>query len=144
MGHSSGEIAAAYASHVISASAAIIVAYYRGQVTRKSSRSGGMTAVGMARELVTPYLSRGVAIACENSPSSVTLSGNKKTLNSVVAKISAENPEVFVRHLKVDMAYHSRKCSMTAVPKTVFSIDVLNTDECQIICKRWVRTIKRY
>ena len=61
--------------------------------------------------MVTPYLSRGVVIACENSPSSVTLSGDKKALNSVVVKITAEKPEVFVRHLKVDMAYHSRKFS---------------------------------
>ena len=117
VGHSSGEIAAAYASHAITASAAIIVAYYRGQVTKKSFRAGGMTAVGMGRAMVTPYLRRGVVIACENSPSSVTLSGDKKALNSVVVKISSEKPEVFVRHLKVDMAYHSCKCSVAALPK---------------------------
>ena len=67
--------------------------------------------------MVTPYLRRGVVIACENSPSSVTLSGDKKALNSVVVKISSEKPEVFVRHLKVDMAYHSCKCSVVALPK---------------------------
>ncbi len=68
-----------------------------------------MAAVGMGRIMVDPYLVRGVVIACENSPSSVTLSGDKKQLNDIVGKIIAEQPEVFVRHLKVEMAYHSRE-----------------------------------
>lgn len=107
VGHSSGEIAAAYASQAITTSVAIIVAYYRGQVTSRQFRAGGMAAVGMGREMVTPYLGKGVVVACENSPSSVTLSGDKKELNSTVVKITAEKPEIFVRHLKVEMAYHS-------------------------------------
>lgn len=115
VGHSSGEIAAAYASQAITTSDAIIAAYYRGQVTSRQFRAGGMAAVGMGREMVTPYLGKGVVVACENSPSSVTLSGDKKELNSTVVRITAEKPEIFVRHLKVEMAYHSRKCSMAAV-----------------------------
>lgn len=111
VGHSSGEIAAAYASNIITAKAAIVIAYYRGQVTKKQVRAGGMTAVGMNRNMITPYLVKGVVIACENSPGSVTLSGDKEKLNDISCKISAEMPEVFVRHLKVDMAYHSRKSS---------------------------------
>ena len=109
VGHSSGEIAAAYASGVITAKAAITVAYYRGQVTKKQTRPGGMCAVGLGRAQVAPYLVEGVVIACENSPSSVTLSGDKVELNNVAAAIKAALPETLVRHLKVEMAYHSRK-----------------------------------
>ena len=67
----------------------------------------------MGRDQVAKYLVAGVVIACENSPSSVTLSGDKKQLNNLVSKITAEQPDAFVRHLKVEMACHSRNFSLT-------------------------------
>lgn len=109
VGHSSGEIAAAYTANAISAKAAIIIAYYRGQVSKKQKRHGGMLAVGMGREAITPYLIEGVVIACENSPKSVTLSGDKKQINKIANRIADEQPEMFVRPLKVGIAYHSCK-----------------------------------
>lgn len=109
VGHSSGEIAAAYASNAITAKAAIIVAYYRGQVTKAKLRPGGMLAVGMSFKAVAPYLIKGVVVACINSGSSITLSGDKEQINIVADCIANEQPDVFVRHLKVGMAYHSRE-----------------------------------
>lgn len=108
VGHSSGEIAAAYTSNAITAKAAIIIAYYRGQLCKKKFRSGGMLAVGMGHNAVTPYLIEGVVIACENSPDSVTLSGDKKQINEVANNIADKQPDIFLRHLKVGVAYHSR------------------------------------
>ena len=108
VGHSSGEIAAAYATKALSAKAAIIIAYYRGQMSKKKSCSGSMLAVGMGREAVTPYLVEGVVLACENSPDSVTLSGDRGQVKKVAERITERKPEVFVRHLKVGVAYHSR------------------------------------
>jgi acyl transferase domain-containing protein len=109
VGHSSGEIASAYAAGAITAEEAIIVAYYRGQVTKSGTRDGGMAAVGMGRESVMAYMVDGVVIACENSASSVTLSGDENVLNQVVEQIKRDMPDVFVRRLKVEMAYHSRE-----------------------------------
>jgi acyl transferase domain-containing protein len=111
IGHSSGEMAAAYAAGAITAEEAIIIAYYRGQVTRKVTSEGGMVAVGLGREEVTPFLTKGVVIACENSGSSVTLSGDQEALSSVCESIEGAIPDVFVRKLQVEMAYHSRKYS---------------------------------
>ena len=68
-----------------------------------------MAAIGMGRNDVNRYLTKGVSVACENSAESVTLSGDKEPLDRVVARILVEQPETFVRHLKVEMAYHSRK-----------------------------------
>ena len=109
VGHSSGEIAAAYTCSAINTAAAITIAYYRGQVTKEQTRLGGMAAVGMGREKVLPYIVAGVVIACENSPTSVTISGDKKQLNNVVNSILDEQPDIFVRRLNVEIAYHSRK-----------------------------------
>jgi len=109
VGHSSGEIAAAYATNAITAKEAIVVAYYRGQVTKNQTRAGGMAAVGMGRNEISPYLISGMRIACENSPRSVTLSGDVEQLDSIISKLKTECPNVFVRRLRVEMAYHSRK-----------------------------------
>ena len=109
VGHSSGEIAAAYASKAITAEAAIVIAYYRGEVTKNNTRLGAMAAVGLGRKGVSRFLVNGVVIACENSPKSVTLSGDKDQLHRVLEVLKQEQPNVFCRLLKVEMAYHSRK-----------------------------------
>ena len=66
-----------------------------------------MLAVGMGWDVITPYLIKGVVVACENSPESVTLSGDKEQINKIAARIADEQPDVFVRQLKVGMPYHS-------------------------------------
>jgi acyl transferase domain-containing protein len=51
----------------------------------------------------------GVIIACENSPSSTTISGDLDQRKKVVETIKAEKLDVLARELKVDMAYDSRE-----------------------------------
>ncbi|KAI9375916.1 hypothetical protein BJX61DRAFT_539371 [Aspergillus egyptiacus] len=107
IGHSSGEIAAAYSAGGLTAVAAIMVAYHRGKSLQEVKQRGGMAAVGLSREAVTPYLTDWVVIACENSPQSVTLSGDHERLNEIVEKIKAEDSDILCRLLRVDKAYHS-------------------------------------
>lgn len=110
IGHSSGEIAAAYASGAITQAEAIYIAYYRGRGTTDVHHPGGMAAVGLGRNDVSDFLQDGVVIACDNSPQSVTLSGDKEALGNVMQDIKLARPEVFQRILHVEMAYHSREC----------------------------------
>lgn len=118
VGHSSGEIAAAYASGAISAADAIKVAYYRGLAAKIRSKlvseKGGMAAIGLGRQDVTPYLQLGVIVGCENSPSSVTLSGDEDKLTLVMEKVKTDHPSVLVRKLRVDCAYHSHHMEAVA------------------------------
>lgn len=109
VGHSSGEIAAAYACGAISAQDAIRIAYYRGNSTiaLKSIRKGGMAAIGLGREDVEQYLQPGVTIGCDNSPASVTLTGDADVLERVMEIIRTADPSVLVRPLRVECAYHS-------------------------------------
>lgn len=112
LGHSSGEIAAAYAAGALTAESAIIVAYYRGKIAEQAgshSMKGGMAAIGLGREEVLPYLIDGATVACENSPSSVTISGDSYTLKKITRKIQTDRKDVFCRHLRVNVAYHSRQ-----------------------------------
>lgn len=112
VGHSSGEIAAAYATGAISLAEAIIIAYYRGYITKEQSLGGAMAAIGLGAKQVSMYLRDGAVIACENSPNSTTISGNNDAVEEVLEAVKADRPDALARKLKVDMAYHSRKSSL--------------------------------
>jgi acyl transferase domain-containing protein len=112
VGHSSGEIAAAYAAGFIDRASAIKAAFYRGRaaVNRKneSDPNVGMLAVGLGTEAVVPFLEKykgRVWIACYNSPSSLTISGKKTELELLAEDIKSAGH--FARLLQVDLAYHS-------------------------------------
>ena len=115
MGHSSGEIAAAYAAGWLDRAGAIKAAFYRGRaaVNRKheAEPNTGMLAVGLGPENAAPFLERytsdgpKVWIACYNSPSSVTVSGHKPTLEALAKDLKKAG--YFARLLQVELAYHS-------------------------------------
>ncbi|KAK6383872.1 Type I Iterative PKS [Exophiala oligosperma] len=113
IGHSSGEIAAACAKGAISRAYAIKAAYYRGVYANKLKEVSpdlklGMLAVGVGEAQMRPYLEPvqdKVTIACYNSPSSLTLSGEVSSLDEVEEALKAES--IFARKLKVNVAYHS-------------------------------------
>lgn len=113
-GHSSGEIAAAYAAGSLTASDALKVAYHRGKSVyylklKKGTRQGGMLAAGLSETDAQKYLSKyseeTVNVACINSPTSVTLSGDAAAIDEIASKL--EEDGVFNRRLAVPVAYHS-------------------------------------
>lgn len=110
VGHSSGEIAAAYAAGILSAHDAIAVAYHRGKISsvaEKDSRGGMLAVVGLEHEIIQNFLTKGIIIGCENSPKSVTLSGDTQNLEGVARQIHETYESVTVTRLKVKCAYHS-------------------------------------
>ncbi|KXJ86841.1 KR domain-containing protein [Microdochium bolleyi] len=107
VGHSSGELAAAYAAGKISSDEAIVAAYYRGIASGRARNTGAMAALGLSWEDAEPLLMDGVVVACDNSPSSVTISGDRAQVSRVLAAVKERDPSTFARELKVDRAYHS-------------------------------------
>ncbi|KAI9163910.1 putative polyketide synthase [Paramyrothecium foliicola] len=113
LGHSSGEIACAYAAGFVSASQAIRIAHLRGLTSRHAGASGvegAMMAVGTsfddATELCALEAFEGrITVAASNSPESVTLSGDRDALLEAQEIFNEESK--FNRILKVDKAYHS-------------------------------------
>ncbi|KAK0741489.1 polyketide synthetase [Schizothecium vesticola] len=112
VGHSSGEIAAAYAAGRITRDDAIKIAYYRGYFTHNtpSVTPGAMMAAGTtvedANELCSLPIFKGrLAVAAINSSTSVTISGDRDAIEQ--AKEILEDENKFARLLKVDKAYHS-------------------------------------
>jgi acyl transferase domain-containing protein len=124
VGHSSGEIAAAYANGAISRESAWMVAYFRGlavAITRDLVGSvGSMVAVQATPGVIEPLLKRqnlahpqdSVVIACYNSLSNITVSGSRDAVNRLSGIFTDES--VTSRLLKVDVAYHSHHMSTVA------------------------------
>lgn len=109
LGHSSGEIAAAYTSGALSLPAALVVAYYRGYVTKRQTEDGAMASIGLGMNETSRLLNDGVVIAYENSLSNMTISGDRKKVEKVLEGIQKEMPNAFSRILQVNNTYHSRK-----------------------------------
>ncbi|PVH76707.1 hypothetical protein DL98DRAFT_535488 [Cadophora sp. DSE1049] len=98
IGHSSGEI----------------VAYFRGLYsgalpTSHPELAGAMMAVALSEEAASKYTSKcatgTIVVACINSPSSVTLSGDLTAIKEAETLLRAD--DIWCRKLKVKTAYHS-------------------------------------
>ncbi|KAJ4414976.1 Type I Iterative PKS [Gnomoniopsis sp. IMI 355080] len=119
VGHSSGEIAAAYTAGHIDIRQALLVSYHRGFMAATANSQGlprgAMLSVGLGEEEALPYtkgLSKGKAcLACINSPQSVTISGDADAIDEVASRLEAARSQngatIFHRRLLVDTAYHS-------------------------------------
>ncbi|KAK5987499.1 Hybrid PKS-NRPS synthetase pynA [Cladobotryum mycophilum] len=111
VGHSSGEMGAAYAAGILSFENALLAAYYRGRymsASREGGVPGGMMAVGLPEqkclEELKPYQGR-LTIAAVNSPSTMTVSGDEDAILELKEKLTEK--KVFVRQLIVKQAFHS-------------------------------------
>ncbi|KAK6853414.1 putative type I polyketide synthase [Apiospora arundinis] len=119
--HSSGEIAAAYTVGALSYRSAMAVSYCRGDLTSSSTTGkGGMMAVGIgpdaAKALVKQVKSGRANIACINSPSSVTLSGDLTAIEEL--ELMAKEQSLFARRLRVGKAEPQMKPIRYSSPTT--------------------------
>ncbi|GES65928.1 putative polyketide synthase [Aspergillus terreus] len=115
VGHSSGEIGAAYAAGFLSATDAIRIAYYRGLYAKlaesPNGTKGAMIAVGTSFEDAVEFceleeFEDRLQVAARNSSTSVTLSGDEDAILEALEIFQDEGK--FARQLKVDTAYHSQ------------------------------------
>ena len=110
LGHSSGEIAAAYAAGALTQAGALQISFERGNLFKRSRKiKGAMLAVGLGEKDATNQMadfpSGAICIACVNSPSSTTLSGDEDAIVQLQKRL--DGLSIFNRRLKVGVAYHS-------------------------------------
>ncbi|KAI1745051.1 polyketide synthase [Xylaria scruposa] len=141
-GHSSGEIAAAYAAGAISRESAWKIAYWRGKMSAQLARSAtgpktSMAAVGLDVKNVEDAIEKvnmgfkGVpklTIACRNSKDSQTISGDAAQVEALVETMKSD--QIFARKLAVELAYHSRYMEpmAEAYTKSIGKIEPGTTD----------------
>ena len=108
IGHSQGEIAAAYVAGALSLRDAARVVTLRSKLLRSLAHSGGMLSIACsterARELLAPYGNR-VSIAAVNGPSAVVVSGEVAALEELAGFCA--DLELRSRRIDVDYASHS-------------------------------------
>ncbi|CAG8942939.1 unnamed protein product [Penicillium salamii] len=117
LGHSSGEVAAAYCARGITRQSAWKVSYYRGNMSNTlentSEFKGSMLAVALSEKDANSYIeaaatqfdSPKLSVGCINSPKSVTVTGEAIQLDAL--KVLLDRDSIFCRRLKVNLAYHS-------------------------------------
>lgn len=142
VGHSSGEIASAYCKGAFSRNDAWKIAYYRGKLTATMNKLapslvGGMLVTGVGEHQIQPYLeqvSNGrVYVACDNSPSNTTLSGDMDAIIELKALLDAQG--IFARKLKVETAYHSphMKLISDAYLNSIEDINIITDSDSGIV-----------
>ncbi|KAI1171949.1 hypothetical protein F4777DRAFT_593267 [Nemania sp. FL0916] len=126
IGHSSGEIAAAYCSGYLTEESAWRVAYYRGEVigdlsTRLDLNRGSMLVVALSEAELTPYIAAVVdadditgslTCACINSNKNTTVSGVEECIDKLACNLQSKG--IFACKFDVPVAYHSRQMLQVA------------------------------
>ncbi|KMM84472.1 beta-ketoacyl synthase [Pseudomonas taetrolens] len=110
IGHSVGEVAAAWASGALSLEDATQVIFHRSRLQGLTRGTGRMAAVGLCAEatsavLVELGLEQLLVIAGENSSRGATVAGPLEALTQLEQVLSER--QVFIRLLDLDYAFHS-------------------------------------
>jgi phthiocerol/phenolphthiocerol synthesis type-I polyketide synthase C len=110
IGHSVGEVAAAWAAGIYDLADAIKIIYQRSHFQGTTKGSGQMTAIGMGAEQTLALLEElnlndFISLAGTNSAKGVTVAGSSLHLELVEAKLLELG--VFFKRLDLDYAFHS-------------------------------------
>jgi acyl transferase domain-containing protein/acyl carrier protein len=107
LGHSVGEVTAAWAAGCLSLEEATRVVYHRSRLQQQAAGKGTLLAAAISEERIRPWLADAgdVTIAAYNAPTSLTLAGSHADLGRIAARLEAEG--VFHRLVSVEVAYHS-------------------------------------
>ncbi|MBD0679830.1 type I polyketide synthase [Pseudomonas sp. PSB11] len=116
MGHSVGEVAAAWACGALSLNDATRVIYHRSRLQGLTAGSGQMSAVGLSgSDTANLLLELGlddVVVAGENSFKGATVAGSLAGLERLEQALTER--QVFVRRLGLDYAFHSPAMNVIA------------------------------
>jgi acyl transferase domain-containing protein/NADPH:quinone reductase-like Zn-dependent oxidoreductase/acyl carrier protein/SAM-dependent methyltransferase len=109
LGHSVGEVSAAYGAGILSLAEACRVIVERSRAQGPTAGTGRMAALGLSPEnaatMIAPY-DGALTIAAVNAPNSVTLAGDAAAIEALGGELQGD--QVFFRPLDLDYAFHSR------------------------------------
>ncbi|GAA0463438.1 type I polyketide synthase [Streptomyces stramineus] len=107
LGHSVGEVAAAYTAGALTLEQAADVIAARGRAQAATAGVGGMAVVSLPMEQAEEALAAhpGLGVACQNTDRDVTVSGPTGQLRALAAELTARG--VACTLLDVDYAFHS-------------------------------------
>ena len=157
VGHSLGEVAAAHVAGAIDLETAVRYIHKRSLIRSRIDRDGGMAVIGLAAADLEPLLPAdgSVEIAGYNAPTTITVTGDADAVERFVAELKADRPEVFVKPVKTDTAWHSRHLDAGetwfyaevgemahAAPKIPFISTVTGEPECWLDTDYWWNNLR--
>ncbi|WP_394839472.1 SDR family NAD(P)-dependent oxidoreductase [Pendulispora rubella] len=107
VGHSQGEIAAAFVAGALSLEDAAKVVLLRSRLLRRLAGTGAMAAVELGEPALQAYLApfgERLSIAGVNSPRAVLVSGDPEAIDALLRELTTA--QVFARKIRVDYASH--------------------------------------
>lgn len=111
IGHSLGEVSAAYVAGALSLKDAATIVYHRSQLMKTTEGQGDTLAVGIASDEIHAYLKEfedKISIAGSNSPASCVLSGDCTAITEIQQVFKRNG--IFCRLLEgVNIAFHSHQ-----------------------------------
>lgn len=137
IGHSSGEISAAYTAGFVSLRDAMIIAFYRGlhmgsEISIKTpGHRGAMCAVGLSEAESIRFLEtyhKRVDLAAVNSPNSCTLAGDEEAIQEIQA-LCKENG-TFCRSLRVKVGKSFFYFFLTRIGLPTRSVETVSNGWC--------------
>lgn len=108
LGHSMGEVAAAYVAGALDLDDAVTVIFHRSRLQSGLNGTGRMLAVGLSAEAAEALIEAeapGLCVAAINAPSSCTLAGPEEAIRAMAAHLAGKG--LFNRILNVDVPFHS-------------------------------------
>lgn len=110
VGHSVGEVPAAYVSGALTLEEGVLVSYHRSRCQQMTAGQGTMLAIGLGEEAADKLINENglqheISIAAINSFNGVTIAGTKSALQKISDILTPQN--IFNKMLTVEVAYHS-------------------------------------
>ncbi|MGE0734105.1 MAG: SDR family NAD(P)-dependent oxidoreductase [Alphaproteobacteria bacterium] len=110
IGHSFGEVGAAYAAGALSMDDVTHLIRYRSHYTSTRAGMGGIAAVGMGademRRKLAEWNETKVEIAGINASSMINIAGHTDAMERTLARLVAEQPDLFIREIHIDYPPH--------------------------------------
>ncbi|XP_039309372.1 fatty acid synthase-like [Solenopsis invicta] len=122
VGHSTGELACAYADGAFTLEQTVLAAYFRGKAIVESKlESGVMAVVGLSWEEARKICPPNIIPACHNSKDLVTISGPTESMQKFIETLKSK--DIFVKMVKSPgFAFHTKYIA-SAGPKLRDSLD---------------------